>query len=121
MKKIEKSTSPAQTPPLSIVIKDKAALYASYMCFIKGGALFIPTKKEFNQGDKVNLLITLLDDPERVNVVGTVVWITPPGAQGARAAGIGVQLEGQTGKQLNDKIQTILPNNLQQSDPTHTM
>ena len=38
---------------LSLTIKDKSALYAAYMPFIKGGGLFIPTKKEYQLGDEV--------------------------------------------------------------------
>ena len=32
---------------LSLTIKDKSALYAAYMPFIKNGGLFIPTNKWF--------------------------------------------------------------------------
>ena len=32
---------------LSLTIKDKSALYAAYMPFVKGGGLFIPTKNSY--------------------------------------------------------------------------
>lgn len=38
---------------LSLSIKDKAALYAAYMPFVKNGGLFIPTKKRYRLGDEV--------------------------------------------------------------------
>jgi len=108
-------------PPLAIAIDNKAVLYAAYMYFLKSGGLFIPTKKQFKKGDKLTLLISLPNDPEKTEVIGSVVWITPVGAQGARAPGIGVQFEGDAGKLLNDKIQKILATSLKSNNPTHTL
>ena len=36
---------------LSLAIKEKSALYAAYMPYVKGGGLFIPTNKNF----KINI------------------------------------------------------------------
>ena len=44
---------------LSLAIKDKAVLYAAYMPFIRNGGLFIPTKKEYELGDEVFMLLNL--------------------------------------------------------------
>jgi type IV pilus assembly protein PilZ len=77
---------------LSLSIKDKAALYAAYMGFVKNGGLFIPTNKaSYKLGDEVFMLVTLMDSKEKTPVAGKVVWVTPKGAQGNRQAGIGVQ------------------------------
>ena len=38
---------------LSLTIRDKSALYAAYMPFIKNGGLFIPTAKSYYLGDEV--------------------------------------------------------------------
>ncbi len=37
------------------------------------------------------MLLSLMDDPQRIAVQGKVVWITPDGVQGNRTQGIGVQ------------------------------
>ena len=66
---------------LSLTIRDKSALYASYMPFIKNGGLFIPTAKPYKLGDEVFMLLTLMDSKEKLPVAGRVVWITPTGAQ----------------------------------------
>ena len=58
---------------LSLTIKDKAALYAAYMPFIKNGGLFIPTNKTYSLGDEVFMLLTLMDDKERIPVAGKIV------------------------------------------------
>lgn len=76
---------------LTLIIKDKAVLYAAYMPYIRQGGLFIPTQKQYQLGDEVFLLLNLMDEPEKLPVPGKVIWITPKGAQGNRAAGIGVQ------------------------------
>jgi type IV pilus assembly protein PilZ len=107
---------------LSLAIKDKNSLYNAYMPFIKGGGIFVPTVKRYNIGDEVFILLTLLDDKDRLPVAGRVCWITPPGAQGNRTAGIGVQFnESAEGEQVRGKIETILAGVLSADKPTHTM
>ncbi|MBN8736726.1 MAG: PilZ domain-containing protein [Xanthomonadales bacterium] len=107
---------------LSVVIKDKHTLYQSYMSFVKGGGLFVPTNKRYNFGDEVFLLMTLPEGTERVATTGRVVWITPIAAQGNRPAGIGVQFaENADGDNARTRIETLLAG-LQGGDkPTHTM
>ena len=51
---------------LSLTIKDKAALYAAYMPFIRNGGLFIPTNKAYNLGDEVFMLLSLMEETERL-------------------------------------------------------
>lgn len=106
---------------LSLTIKDKSALYAAYMPFIIGGGLFIPTKKNYKLGDEVFMLLTLMDEPEKIPVAGKIVWITPIGAQGNRAAGIGVQFSDQDEGAARNKIETYLAGALEADRPTHTM
>ncbi|MDE2090211.1 MAG: PilZ domain-containing protein [Gammaproteobacteria bacterium] len=106
---------------LSLTIKDKGALYAAYMPFVKNGGLFIPTNKPYKIGDEIFMLLTLMDEPEKIPVAGRVVWITPKGAQGNRAVGIGVQFNDQGGIAASKKIETYLAGALQSDRPTHTM
>jgi type IV pilus assembly protein PilZ len=91
------------------------------MPFVKGGGLFIPTKKEYQLGDEVFMLLTLMDDPEKIPVAGKIVWITPVGAQGNRAAGIGVQFSSQDEGAARNKIEGYLAGALDSDRPTHTM
>ena len=58
---------------LSLAIRDKSALYASYMPFIKNGGLFIPTTRDSKLGDEVFLLLTLMDSAERLPVARDAV------------------------------------------------
>ena len=61
------------------------------MPFLSNGGLFVPTNKAYDIGDEVFMLLTLMDEPEKIPIAGKVVWVTPRGAQGNRTAGIGVQ------------------------------
>ena len=107
---------------LSVVISDKAALQQSYMPFVQNGGLFIPTKKTYTLGNEVFVLLTLLDEREKLPFAGRVVWITPKGAQGNRLAGIGVQFHNdQSGNAVRNKIETYLGGALKSDRPTHTM
>ena len=107
---------------LSLVLKDKAALYAAYMPQVKGGAIFVSTPKRYFLGDEVFLLLTLPESSDRLPVVGKVVWTTPVGAQGNRSAGIGVQFaDSGEGELVRNKIETLLAGTLNSDKPTHTM
>jgi type IV pilus assembly protein PilZ len=106
---------------LSLSIKDKAALYAAYMGFIKNGGLFIPTNKQYSLGDEVFMLLSLMDDKERLPVAGKIIWVTPQGAQSNKAAGIGVQFSTQDNGATRHKIEGFLAGALQAERPTHTM
>lgn len=105
---------------LSLTIKDKSVLYAAYMPFIRNGGLFIPTNKNYKLGDEVFMLLNLMEEPEKIPVAGKVVWVTPRGAQGNRAAGIGVQFSDQDNT-ARSKIETYLAGALKSDRPTHTM
>ncbi len=105
---------------LSLTIKDKAVLYAAYMPFVKNGGMFIPTNKSYKLGDEVFMLLSLMDEAEKIPVAGKVVWVTPKGAQSNRAAGIGVQFSDQDNTAIN-KIENYLAGMLNSDKPTHTM
>ncbi len=114
-------SAPTKSGMLSLSIKDKAALYAAYMPFIKNGGLFIPTNKNYKLGDDVFMLLTLMDDTERLPVAGKIIWMTPNGAQGNRATGIGVQFSEQDKGLTRNKIETHLAGALKSDRITHTM
>src|SRR3569832_2955889 len=76
---------------LSLSIKEKSALFAAYMPFIKGGGLFIPTNKQYKMGEEVFMLLTLMDDPAKLPESGKEVWVTPTGAHGSRTQGEDLQ------------------------------
>ena len=92
------------------------------MPFVRGGGIFVPTTKRYDLGDEVFILLSLIEDKERLPVAGKVIWITPPGAQGNRIAGIGVQFnDSADAETVKGKIETLLAGTLDADKPTHTM
>ena len=120
-KKPMRSVPLARPGVLSLTIKDKNALYAAYMPYVKGGGLFVPSNRRYKLGDEVFMLLTLLDSKEKIPVAGHVVWITPAGAQGGRTAGIGIQFSEKDSGVARNKIENILAGVLNSDRPTHTM
>jgi type IV pilus assembly protein PilZ len=103
---------------LSLNIRERAALYAAYMPFLKGGGIFIPTSRQYQLGEEVFMLLSLMDDPNRIAVQGKVVWITPEGVQGNRTQGIGVQFtQDDTGATARATIEQILGENARFDPP----
>jgi type IV pilus assembly protein PilZ len=113
--------SSARQGILSLTIKDKNALYAAFMDYVKGGGLFIPTSKQYKLGDEVFMLLSLMNESERIPVAGTIIWITPVGAEGSRSTGVGVQFNDQDGGAARAKIETYLAGTAASGRPTHTM
>jgi type IV pilus assembly protein PilZ len=107
---------------ISLKIKDAASLFSAYMPFLKNGGLFAPTMQAYSLGDEVVLLVTLAEETERLSVVGKVVWISPPGAQGNRVAGIGVHFnESSDAEAARSRIENILAGTLTSERVTNTM
>ncbi|MCX7891805.1 MAG: PilZ domain-containing protein [Burkholderiales bacterium] len=119
----EDNTKPGGGRPsvLSLTIKERSALYAAYIPHLKRGGIFIPTTRSYRLGDAVFMLLTIMDDPQKVPVAGQVVWITPPNCQGNKAQGIGVQFsDDEAGKAVKRRIETLLGGLLQSTRSTHT-
>jgi len=106
---------------ISIAIKDKQALYMSYMPFIDGGGLFVPTQKDYSLGDEMFLLVKIMDEIEPVHISGKVVWVSPKGALGNRPRGVGVQFVGDDARGIKDLIESKLGASVSLTRATHTM
>jgi type IV pilus assembly protein PilZ len=111
---------PDKQSVLSFSLKDKNALYVSYMPFVINGGIFIPTTREYEMGQEVFLLLNLMTETERLPINGKVVWKTPQGSDGYRSAGIGVQF-GTEDVAVKNKIETYLAGALEAERPTYTM
>ncbi|MCG2584710.1 PilZ domain-containing protein [Massilia sp. TS11] len=121
---IEPNAAPQAPRPsvLSLAIKEKAALYAAYMPYLKNGGIFVPTQKPYKLGDEIYLILALMDDPNKYPIAGKVVWITPAGANNNKAQGIGVHFpEDESGLKARQRIEEILGAALRSSRATHTL
>ncbi|MDQ7090994.1 MAG: PilZ domain-containing protein [Methylococcales bacterium] len=114
---VKKSSSGIAT----LTIKEKKQLYKAYMPFIENGGLFIPTKRPYKMGEEVLMLLSLMEEKERIPLAGKVIWKSPEGSDGHRAAGIGIQLNNKDGGKVKDKIEAYLAGALELDRATHTM
>lgn len=122
MNDVARPAAVARPSVLSLNIKEKAALYAAYMPYLKNGGIFVPTSKPYNLGDEVYLLLSLMDDPSKFPIAGRVAWVTPQGAHNNKAQGIGVHFsEDEGGATARKRIEDILGAALKSSRSTHTL
>ena len=118
-----KTAAPVASAPPSVIslsIKDPKVLYASYMPFLERGGLFIPSRKQFNIGDSLSLVISLLNEDKKFPVDGKVVWVTPAKANNM-APGVGVQFSGAAAAELSAKIEQALVIFSTSTERTNTM
>lgn len=105
---------------LSLTVSNKEDLYRAYMPFIGSGGLFIPTTRSYQLGEEVFMLLTLMEEPDKIPVAGKVIWVTPKGAQGGKTPGIGIQLSNDDAA-LVGKIETYLAGALGTGRRTNTL
>jgi len=116
------SSAPNRPSVLSLAIKEKAALFAAYMPYLKNGGIFVPTNKNYRLGEEIYLILTLLDDPAKYPIAGKVAWITPAGAGNNKTQGIGVHFpDDESGKRIRLRVEEALGAALRSSRPTHTI
>ena len=106
---------------LSLIFKEKAALHAAYMPYLRGGGLFIPTDKAHGMGEPLSMLLSLIDEPIKLQVLGHVAWLSPTN-QGEKPQGVGVRFsDDEGGRTAREKIEQLLGAALNSSRHTHTM
>lgn len=105
---------------LSLTVSTKEELYKAYMPFVTSGGLFIPTQRSYQLGEEVFMLLTLMEEPDKIPVAGKVIWVTPKGAQGGKTSGIGIQLSNDDAA-LVGKIETYLAGALSSGRRTYTI
>jgi len=114
----QKTQNPAQQAPkakvqrtlLSLKLRDDAALHSSYMPFIRGGAIFVPSKNtDVNFGDEVVVSMHLESTNKKLAIPGKVVWIAPESCERG-TQGLGIQFAGTTKAKVKLIIETMLGN-----------
>ncbi|MFZ6847425.1 PilZ domain-containing protein [Undibacterium sp. RuRC25W] len=116
------TNAPNRPSVLSLAIKEKAALFAAYMPYLKNGGIFVPTNKSYRLGEEIYLILTLLDDPAKYPIAGKVAWITPAGAGNNKTQGIGVHFpDDESGKRIRLRVEEALGTALRSSRATHTI
>ena len=93
---------------LKVSFDSKDALASAFMPFVNDGGLFIATEKVLSMSERINLHVSLPEHEEAIELEAKVIWITPKGAQGNRAPGLGVQFLGLPAQSLKTTIETLI-------------
>lgn len=88
-------------------ISDKETLYKSYMPYVAGGGLFIPSKQAVKLGDEVFVLTTLPDQSQKIPLTGKAIWISQK-QNGIKPQGFGIQLMGEKGVYFKSEAEKLL-------------
>jgi type IV pilus assembly protein PilZ len=121
-KPIPLSPEAPRSSVIPLALRTKVELYQAWMPFIRGGGFFVPTARPYDLGEEVFLLLSLMQDPAKIQLRGTVAWINPANLAGGAPQGIGVGLQGEPASEgLQKLIAGILAGALNSSRPTHTL
>nr|WP_227515652.1 PilZ domain-containing protein [Acinetobacter qingfengensis] len=101
-------------------ITDKAILQASYMPYVAGGGLFVPSQQNVSMGQELLLIATLPEQSQKYALTGKVVWISPK-PNGNKPKGFAIQLSGEKGLEFRQQAERILAGSLNADKPTYTM
>lgn len=104
---------------VSLAIKDRSDLHDRYMPFTKNGGLFLAGHLGAALGDELELVLTLLDEPDPLRVAGKVVWLAGEGVKSPHRPGAGVAFT-EPDSLAKDRIEASLGAAFR-TDPTATM
>lgn len=105
---------------IQVNIPDKATLQASYMPFVQGGGLFVPTKQQVKMGQEVFILATLPEHAQKIPLTGKVIWISPKQTH-FKPQGFAIQLVGEKGVYYKSEADRLLAGSKAMDRPSYTM
>ena len=105
---------------IQVNINDRATLQASYMPYILGGGLFVPSKQAVKMGDEVFVLAGLPEQSQKVPLTGKVVWISQK-QNGIKPHGFAIQLSGEKGTYYKMEAEKMLAGSMSLDRPNFTM
>ena len=107
---------------IALRIPDKQALYMAYMPYLKRRGMFVSRRDgQVKMGDEVFLILDIWCEPEKFNIAGKVVWVTPNNAQNSKKPGFGVHFHEAESKRVSSIIERILGNSMNSKHTTLTM
>ncbi|MGK0273612.1 MAG: type IV pilus assembly protein PilZ, partial [Cocleimonas sp.] len=77
---------------LKLPLNDVSALHSSYMPFVRGGAIFVPSKMtdKYKFGDEIIVSMHLKSTDKKLAIPGKVMWIAPESCERG-TQGLGIQ------------------------------
>ncbi len=105
---------------LQVNITDRATLQASYMPFVQGGGLFVPSKQDVKMGEEVFVLATLPNQSQKIPLTGKVIWLSHKQV-GNKPQGFAIQLSGEKGIYYKIEAEKLLAGSMSSDHPSFTM
>ncbi len=105
---------------IQVNIADRATLLASYMPYVIGGGLFVPSKNPVKMGDEVFVLAGLPEQAQKTPLTGKVIWISQK-QNGIKPQGFAIQLIGEKGIYYKMEVEKLLAGSLSLDRPNFTM
>lgn len=102
-------------------IGDVETLYQSYLPFVRGGGIFVPSSKPHQLGEEVFVAFTLPQSQERYPLNGKVIWVNHKSI-GSRPAGFAMQFGADANSvRIKNEVERLLAGKLESPKPTYTM
>lgn len=92
---------------IQATIPDIETLFASYMPYVVGGGLFIPSQLSVTLGEEVFVLATLPEQSQKIPLTGKVIWISQK-QNGTKPQGFGIQLSGEKGVLFKNEAERLV-------------
>lgn len=105
---------------IQVNIQDRAMLQASYMPYILGGGLFVPSTQAVKMGQEVFVLAGLPEQSQKIPLTGNVIWISQRQA-GLKPQGFAIQLTGEKGVYYKMEAEKLLAGSMSLDRPSFTM
>lgn len=126
MENTANTVNTVQYRPQTVVINDKKELYRCYMPFVKGGGLFIPFNEEITPnkiapGQKILVVLTILENKDKTPISGKVVWISRGGVHKGFGISFGEGANNSAMKSLKDHIEASISEFTLKKEPTYTL
>lgn len=105
---------------IQVNIPDKATLQASYMGYVQGGGLFVPSKQKVRMGQEIFILATLPEQSQKIPLTGKVIWLSHK-QSGFKPQGFAIQLSGDKGIYYKTEAERVLAGSMSLDRPSYTM
>ncbi|WP_269914832.1 PilZ domain-containing protein [Acinetobacter sp. HY1485] len=105
---------------IQLNIPDRNVLQASYMPFVTGGGLFIPSKLDVKLGEERFVIATLPEQAQKIPLTGKVIWINAR-ATGTKPQGFAIQLTGEKGAYYRAEAEKLLAGSMSSTRPRYTI
>ncbi|AMW79126.1 pilus assembly protein [Acinetobacter sp. TGL-Y2] len=105
---------------LQVNIADRVTLQASYMPFVQGGGLFVPSKQAVKMGEDVFVLATLPNQSQKIPLTGKVIWLSHKQVAN-KPQGFAIKLSGEKGIYYKMEAEKLLAGSMSADHPSFTM